>query len=237
MPRLSFKTILWWAFLAAVAGVIGTVATNSVESAVENTVIRDIAVPVMWLAVILGLPWVVTLNRPFSGPAPRPQSDPHPDHGPDGLPAVVSGEFLAQVTGDSVIRDVLGEWCPIPQAQIWDYDNLTLAEMALLRRMSILPGHATEVHECEAVLIAAGVASPRASLVRLRGQEMFSPSTADVRVLSEKGVSAASNFTLCLGWDAKLVAAYRKVTRRIDETIRFDGVPLLSRSDEEELGC
>lgn len=230
LARAALVVVILW----ALAGIVGTYASDRVRDAVESNLIRDIAISLIWV-LALSLPWMALIalrgrqplfvignaNQPLvqnAGdllPPPPPSREPTYD------------DFLATVTGDTLIRNVTDAWCPVEEVKSYEFCDLSLAQMALLRRISIRPAKSASQHECEEVLIAAGV-NPSTCLVRMSGLGLFMPgSGGERRTLSQKSIDSVAQFSLWLTHDHRLVAAYRKVTFKIDSTIRFDGKTLL----------
>ncbi|MFZ0664364.1 MAG: hypothetical protein WAM97_01320 [Acidimicrobiales bacterium] len=138
---------------------------------------------------------------------------------------------LDGVTADTRIGDALLQFnSEIPK----DILEITLGEMALMRRMAevrhetiydpFTGDEPTPRVRCEDVLIAAGAANPKRTMVRLLGAHMLYESEGECRC-TKRALWAISTFTNLLTKDPFLVAAYRSVTPRISRTIKLDGTP------------
>jgi len=144
---------------------------------------------------------------------------------------LVSGPAGSDPTGDTLVRDAGSGDVGASSHWATETGSLTLAEVALLRRLAIINRmvHAGAVrsNQCEFVLSTAGGQTPTKSISRLEARGLLQPGLTDGHFLTPRGAQVAEAFSETLRHDQVLGANYHRVTLAINKQVRFDGKPLV----------
>lgn len=160
--------------------------------------------------------------------------------------ATATTEVTLRITGDTRFQDVWS-WNEFSgYLEVTDYrfefdrfdqrhklvQELTLGQIALLRRLGVSKDGPTSRTRCEAVLRAAGASDPSAAVDGLAGLNLIDEDDRDRWSLTGSGEVVRHVFSSLLTHDPRLVSAYRRVTINIDKRLRFDGGKLVPQSEQ-----
>jgi hypothetical protein len=149
VPKLKVPGWARAVLIAAVVGVIGNYATRGVDSLVSSSLIRDIAVSLIWTVVVVSVPWVALRVFQASDSPVRATERSLP------LEAPSFEEVLQTVTGDTLVRVAASPSGTAglhePGRPFYEMVDLRLGEIALLRRIAIRPNGELLLHECEGI--------------------------------------------------------------------------------------